>query len=166
MPKKQPEPELEQSQEVILETPDTESQLAETTDNLRRALAELDNQRKRFETERAQLAKYALGSFVEDLLPVIDNFYRATSHVPDDQKDAPWITGIQYIQKNLLDVLEQRGVTEIPVKVGDQFDPHLQEAIGTREEGEEDRVLEVVNRGYKLQDKIIRAPQVIVSKKS
>jgi len=167
MPKKKAEEEVEQVEtcqcgDCSCDT--LESSLAEANDDLRRALAELDNQRKRHHAEREQMAKFALAGFVEDLLPVIDNFYRATSHVPEEQKDSPWVTGIQYIQKNLLDVLETRGVTEIPAKPGDQFDPHLHEAIGTRDEGEDDRILEVVNRGYKLQERVIRPSQVIVSK--
>jgi len=143
-----------------------EQELAEVSDKLIRAQAEAENQRKRHEQERAQLSKFALAGFIEDLLPVIDNFYRATEHVPAEQKDSPWVTGIQYIQKNLLDVLEARGVMEIPAKKGDHFNPDMHEAIGTRDEGEEDTILEVTNRGYKLHDRILRPTQVIVSKKS
>lgn len=131
-----------------------------------RAMADLENTRRRYDQERLNISKYALTSFVEDLLPVVDNFYRATEHIPEDQRSSPWVTGIQYIQKQLIDALEARGVEEIQAKPGDMLDPHQHEAVETAsEEGfEDDQIIEVKNRGYKMADRIIRPVQVKVNK--
>lgn len=133
-----------------------------------RALAELENTRKRGEQDRESFAKYALESFLLDLLPIVDNFDRATSHIPEEQKNSAWVTGIQFIQKNLLDVLEQQGVQEIETHPGDGFDPHLHEAIATedREKVSEEQVMAVKNKGYRLHDRVLRPAQVIVSRQS
>ena len=131
-----------------------------------RALADLENARKRFDVERLSTIKFGQQGLIEELLPVIDNFYRATDHVPEDQKTSPWVMGVQYIQKNLLDVLQNYGVSEFAVAVGDAFDATRQEAIGTaqNEAIAEDHVAEVVGRGYMIHDRILRPARVIVSK--
>ncbi|MCC2631366.1 MAG: GrpE protein [Patescibacteria group bacterium] len=133
-----------------------------------RALADMENLRKRTEQERVTFAKYSSESFIEELLPVVDNFYRATEHVPAEQQGSPWVTGIQYIQKNLLDVLEQRGVKEIAAKPGDAFNPSQHEALSSVEDSEqpEDTIVQVIGRGYLLHDKVLKPAQVIVSKHS
>jgi molecular chaperone GrpE len=130
-----------------------------------RSLADLENSRKRMEEEKRQFGKFALEGFIEELLPVIDNFYRATEHIPDEQKEAGWVTGILYIQKQLADTLAQRGVTEISAKVGDQFDPHRHEAIATENNPEipDDHIIEIKNRGYMLHDRVLRPAHVVVS---
>jgi molecular chaperone GrpE len=129
-----------------------------------RSLADLENMRKRFGDERKLLSKLAIGDLVIELLPVLDNFTRATEHVPADQKDSPWSTGILYIRKQLMDVLGNRGVSEVLARVGDTFDPEMHEAIGTVVDNDkpEDAVAEVKSHGYKLNDRIIRPVQVIV----
>lgn len=129
-----------------------------------RAMAELENSRRRFEQEKQTLGKYALEGFIEELLPVVDNFYRATEHIPAEQADSPWVMGIQYIQKNLLDVLESKGVTEINAKEGDQFDSNKHEAIRTDETSDQskDHTITIINKGYMLHDRVLRPVQVAV----
>ncbi len=123
-----------------------------------RSVAEQENLRKRLEQEKRQFAQFALAGAVESLLPVVDNFYRATAHVPADQQNSSWLTGILHIQKQLTDILAEWGVEEIPVKAGDPFNAEVHEAIGTMESEElpEDTVAVVNQRGYKLQGKVIR----------
>jgi len=142
------------------------SEAAEYKEKWQRALADLENTRKRFEQDRLNLLKYSLEGFLEELIPVLDNFDRATSHVPAEQQGSPWVTGIQYIQKNLLDVMEGRGVNIIEAKQGDAFDAGKHEAIGTKEVQNipEDKIAEVQNKGYMLHDRVLRPVQVIVSK--
>lgn len=152
----------------------TEEQVVETApeanyqDLYARALAEGENLRKRFEQEKAQFSKFALSGAVESLLPVVDNFYRATEHVPEEQKNSAWLTGIMHIQKQLLDTLSDWGVAEIPVKIGDQFDPSLHEAIGTVETDDvaDDAIVSIQQRGYTLKDRIIRPAQVTTNLKN
>jgi molecular chaperone GrpE len=129
-----------------------------------RAVAEMENMRKRFESDRITHNKYALDSFIEELLPVVDNFYRATEHVPAELQNSAWVTGIMYIQKNLLDVLEHRGVKEIVANPGDSFDPAKHEAISAAEGSafNEHQVAEIKNKGYMLHDRVLRPTQVTV----
>jgi molecular chaperone GrpE len=133
-----------------------------------RSLAEQENQRKRLEQEKQQFAKFALLGAIENLLPIVDNFYRATEHVPAEQKDSPWLTGIMHIQKQLQNTLEAWGVEEIPTHLGDPLDPALHEAIGTVENSEipEDHIVTVQNRGYRLNGRVIRPATVLTSKKN
>jgi molecular chaperone GrpE len=130
-----------------------------------RALADWENARKRWEQEKQQIRQYGQAAFCEALLPVVDNFYRATEHVPQEHQDAGWVTGIQYIQKQLLDVLEREGVVEIPVKPGDPFDPHRHEAVATAEAAEqpENTIVAVNGRGYFLHGRVLRPVRVTVA---
>ena len=130
-----------------------------------RAVADLENARKRFETDRTNLLKYGTEALIDDLLPVVDNFYRATEHIPAEQQSSPWVAGIQYIQKNLLDVLEARGLAEIPCKAGDAFDPSVHESIESVENAElpDDSVVEVKSKGYRLHGKLLRPVRVSVN---
>jgi len=159
-------PEEEPTSEMEMEEVEPSAE-AEYKEKWQRAVADLDNARKRFDIDRQNVAKYSLESFIEELLPVVDNFYRATEHVPADQIDSAWVTGIQYIQKNLLDVLDRHGVQEIAVKAGEHFDPskhHGVEAIESAEHPEE-TIARVSLRGYRLHDRVLRPASVVVYKK-
>ncbi len=131
----------------------------------RRALADAENARKRMEEEKRQVTRFAQEDLISELLPVVDNFYRATEHVPEDQKNSPWTAGILHIRKQLLDVLDAAGVVEVSATIGDRFNPTQHEAIGTavREDMEEDHIVEIKNRGYLLRDRVLRPAMVIVS---
>lgn len=131
-----------------------------------RALADQENARKRHDQDKKALREYACQSVIEDLLPVVDNFYRATDHVPAENKNDAWVTGIQYIQKQLLDVIESYGATEITTKPGDTFDPSQHEAVGVNHDPNtaEDCILEVQSRGYRLGKRVVRPAKVIVNK--
>jgi molecular chaperone GrpE len=159
----------EQTEEIIEVEEPTEEVFSDTPDYRdlwQRALADHDNLRKRLEVDRQNSSKFALSGFMEELLPVVDNFYRATEHVSAEQQNSSWVAGVLYIQKQLLDVLSQEGLTEIPAKVGDHFDPAHHEAIGTAHDEKhlEDTIIEIKNKGYQLHDRMLRAAQVIVNK--
>ena len=140
-----------------------EPDAAQYKDRWQRAVADLENQRKRADQDRIQQRLSAAEGIISELLPVVDNFYRATEHVPAQQKDSSWLTGIMYIQKQLVDVLEAQGVSEIPAKDGDQFDPHTQEAIQHEvSETEKDNSVMVVSKGYTLNGKLMRPVRVTV----
>ena len=120
------------------------------------------------------------------ILPVIDNFRSATGHIPEDQANVPWVVGVMYIQKQLEDILKENGIVEMDVKVGDEFDPNLHEAIadnnqkkenedGLEEEKEHsNKIIRVVLQGYRIGPahnashsdagggKVIRAARVVV----
>ena len=158
--KSEPEAEIESTEiePTLVEEPDYK-------DKWQRALADMENMRKRSEADRLNLSRYALEGFVEELLPVVDNFYRATEHVPAELQESAWVKGVMYIQKNMLDVLERRGITEIPANVGDSFDPAKHESIGTAElpDQADDTITEVKNKGYMLHERVLRPSQVIIN---
>ena len=156
-----PEPE-----EIPVEASEAEEPAVDYKDKWQRAVADLENARKRFEVERMAAIKYGSQSLIEELLPTVDNFYRATEHIPAEQQGSPWVAGIQYIQKNLLDVLESRGLSEIAAKVGDDFNPSLHESVELVESDPlpDDKVAEVRGKGYRLHDKLLRPVRVAVSK--
>jgi molecular chaperone GrpE len=157
------------SDEETIATPEPEtSAVAELDykDLWLRAQAEAENVRKRADADRAALLKYGQSALIEELLPVVDNFDRATKSVPADQQDAPWIVGINYIQKNLLSVLEGQGVSVITAKPGDTYDHANQEALGTVETDDiaDDHIATVIANGYRLHDRLLRPVQVTVAK--
>ena len=132
-------------------------------DRLLRQAAEFDNYRKRVDRERKDLAQLAAIDFVQELLPVIDDFERAL------QTDAPgaasYRQGLEIIHRTLMDMLRKRGVIPIDA-VGTTFDPQVHQAVAyedapDRQDGE---VMEQFTRGYRLGDKLIRPAMVKVAK--
>jgi molecular chaperone GrpE len=137
-------------------------ELAQMRDRHLRTLAEFDNFRKRTEREKAEYFKYALSEFVRDLLPVLDNFERAIDHAPSSAPEE-YHQGIVLIYRQLLETLSRRGVTEVPASGA--FDPNLHEAVA-REETEEvppNTILEVLQKGYYLHDRLLRPAFVKVA---
>lgn len=131
-------------------------------EDLKRLQADFENYKKRQVESQKDLAGYLTEKVVRDLTPVLDNFYQATSFVPDDQKESPWITGITYIQKQLLDALTAHGLTSIEVKEGDTFDPNIHEAIES--EGEDgSKISKVLQPGYKIGERVIKPTKVKVN---
>jgi molecular chaperone GrpE len=113
--------------------------------------------------------KYATQSIILEILPVIDNFHASTDHIPAEQKDNSWVTGIMYIQKQLENIVTENGVEEIEVKVGDSFDPIYHEAIEDMEcvdckveHKYKNKIKKVLTKGYKIGDRVIRATRVVV----
>ena len=132
-------------------------------DRLLRQAAEFDNYRKRVDRERKDSAQFAAIDFVEELLPVVDDFERAL------QIEAPgadsYRQGLEIIHRALMDMLRKRGVTPIEA-VGTTFDPQVHQAV-TYEEAPDRRdgeVMEQFTRGYRLGDKLIRPAMVKVAK--
>lgn len=136
-------------------------------DLYQRSLAEQENLKKRLEQEKRQFAQFALSGAVESLLPVVDNFYRATEHVPAESQDSAWLTGIMHIQKQLTDVMAEWGVEEMNVKPGDAFNAEQHEAIGILEVQDvpEDSISQVTQKGYMLHGKVLRPAKVMTNTK-
>jgi molecular chaperone GrpE len=115
--------------------------------------------------ERKEILAFSNINLIGEILPVLDNFHASTQHIPTDQKENAWVTGIMYIQKQLTKVLEDNGVKEIEVKIGDKFDPMTMEALKEKECDEKDCkniVKRIATKGYRLGDKVIRPARVIV----
>lgn len=131
-----------------------------------RAYADTKNLRSQLEKDHMQAIKYRAEGFIDELLPVLDSFYAVLKNEPSDPNLKNYLIGFQYIYKNMVSALENEGVKEITPNIGDKFSPDTMNAVETREdEGEENRVLEVQFKGYKLHDRLIRPASVVVSVK-
>lgn len=171
-------------QEKVIE--DLQQKSGEYLDGWKRCQADFENYKKLQAEKQSEMIKYASSSVVLQVIPVLDNFHASTEHVPEDQKDNAWVTGIMYIQKQLETVLSDNGVEAIEPKVGDDFDPNMHEAVedtkNTNKETNEtsdiekthpvesaesgaeqfNRVKRVVLKGYKMGERVIRAARVVV----
>ncbi|MBP6889478.1 MAG: nucleotide exchange factor GrpE [Candidatus Moranbacteria bacterium] len=155
--------------------PKTDAELAsEYLNDLQRLQADFENFKKRQATREKEIAGYLIEKLVMDIVPVMDNFRMATEHVPEAERASPWVTGIQYIEKQLEKVLMENGVTTLEVKVGDVFDPTVHEALeqttvddGANEEtkdrgGDSQIITKVLQNGFKIGERIIRPAKVAV----
>jgi len=130
--------------------------------NWQRAEADFINYKKRSEQERSGTAESANAALVKDLLPVLDDLERALGNVPEDFDDPTWVEGVKLIYRKLKGVLEERGLEEI-VAEGEEFDPNIHEAVMCVE-GEEGKVCEEVQKGYRFRDRLLRPSMVKVGK--
>jgi molecular chaperone GrpE len=130
-----------------------------------RSQADLDNYRKRATREREDAIRYANGSLLERLLPVLDNFELGLDAAKQTAGADSILQGLSMVQKQLQDFLKDSGVEPIEA-VGTPFDPNLHEAIGQEASTEvpEGTVLRQLRRGYKLRDRLLRPATVMVSK--
>ncbi len=131
-------------------------------DRLLRTAADFDNYRKRMDRERRDLAEQTAGEAIKDLLPIIDNLERALQAAAEDD---PLRKGVELIHKQMLEMLRKRGVTPIEA-LGADFDPNVHEAV-THEESDQHRegeVMEELQRGYKVGERLLRPAMVKVAK--
>ena len=131
-------------------------------DRLARTQAEFENARRRASKEQQDFRDYAAADAIKPLLPVLDSFERALQ-VKSDPGD--FRGGVELIYKQLQDALAKAGVKAIPAK-GEQFDPHVHEAIEMVETNDaaDHEVIEELQRGYKIKDRLLRPAMVKVAK--
>ena len=136
-------------------------ELEKSKEQLLRTAAEFDNYKKRTDRERAGIAEYAKCEIIKKLLPVIDNIDRAAA---TDSTGDDYIKGIEMIVKQFSSLADSLGIVEIGA-AGDTFDPNLHEAVMHIEDDSfgENTVAEVLQKGYKLGDTVIRAAMVKVA---
>jgi molecular chaperone GrpE len=127
-----------------------------------RAAADYQNLKRRMEEERGEVGRLANASLVINLLPIVDDLERALRNVDTNLAGLTWIDGVWLIYRKLQAVLESAGVHEIPAE-GQTFDPNVHEAI-SEAEGEDGKVLSIVQKGYKLGDRVIRPAMVVVGR--
>ena len=128
-----------------------------------RALAELENFRKKVERDKQDFVKLANENALAALLPVLDNFKRASKHLPADLKKNEWAKGIAGIENQFEQTLASLGLRRIEVKAGDACDARRCKAIATGD-GESGKILKVLEEGYELNGKVLRAVKVLVGK--
>jgi len=125
-----------------------------------RAQADFINYKRFAEQEKTEIGKYANISLLFNLLPIVDDFERALGAIPPEQSDGKWVEGLRLIDRKLQDTLKKQGVICIDT-LGQEFDPHIMEAVSCLK-GKKDIVILELEKGYKLQDKVIRPAKVIV----
>lgn len=136
-------------------------ELADKTDLLTRTAAEFDNFKKRTEREKSSIAEYAKSSVVKTLLPILDNIERASAA---DKESPDYIKGIEMIIKQFSELADNLGITEIGCK-GEKFDPNFHDAVMHIEDENfgENEIADVLQKGYKLGDTVIRPAMVKVA---
>lgn len=161
---KQPEEEKSPAVEE-LEKIEAKTKAEEYLEGWQRTQAEFENYKKRQAAAQKELGGYLIEKLLLDIIPVLDNFRQATMHVPEDQKSSSWVVGIQYIEKQLEDVIRTNGVEMIEAKEGDAFDPNIHEAVSHEEkEGIEEKnqvVSKMLQKGFKIGDRVIRPAKVV-----
>ena len=141
-----------------------DEKIEELTDRLTRQMAEFDNFRKRTEKEKSQMYEIGAKDIIEKILPVVDNFERGLGSVPEEEKDAPFVEGMEKIYKQLMTTLESVGVKPIEA-VGQEFDPNFHNAVMHVEDEElgENIVAEELQKGYMYRDAVVRHSMVKVA---
>lgn len=161
------EVEAEELEQPVEDEADWKVEAEKSRDLLLRAQADMENVKKRLEREKTEFLKFANENLIKDLLPVLDNLERALNHAREEGSDANGIAeGVQLTMDGFKNVLEKFGVAPIKAK-GERFDPNYHEAVMQQEspDGEENVVLEEVQKGYLLNDRLIRPTMVVVSRK-
>lgn len=145
--------------------PQKNTEVQELTEHLQRLQAEFQNFRRRSEEQRSSFIDVAKEEVVASILPILDNIARATSHRPDELKDNAWAEGVSQISRQAEDTLRNLGVERIET-LGQPFDPNLHEAVGSDESGQSEVVVEELQPGYKLNERVIRPAMVKVGKEN
>ena len=141
-----------------------QEELAKEKDKFLRLFAEFENYKKRTTKERIDLFKTANQEVLQAMLPVLDDFDRAWAQISKSQEEA-LVTGVQLIHDKLKSTLVSKGLEEVEVKAGDAFDADFAEAITQIPAPSDDlkgKIVDVIEKGYKLGDKIIRFPKVVI----
>ena len=158
----------EQINSMAQELIQKEEEKKQLTEKVKIAQAELVNYRKRKDEETATMLKYANADLILELIPSIDNFERAIKQAEKSENTEikKFMTGINLIYQGIQNTLTKFGVEEIN-RVGQEYDPNLEQALLTDcvEEQEDEVVLEVLQKGYKLKDRVIRAASVKINQK-
>jgi molecular chaperone GrpE len=140
---------------------EAEKEREEHLDHLKRVAAEFDNYRKRVARDQQSLAARAHERLVKELLPVLDDLERAL-HAAEEHEEAKLEEGVRLVHRELQGALAKEGLEEI--ETNGHFDPHVHEALLSQpSEKEEGAILEVLQKGYRLGDRVVRPARVVVS---
>lgn len=138
----------------------------EYLDQLRRMKADFENYKKRVERERMEFIKFANEELIMELLPILDNLERALNHTKVHKELTTFEQGIGLVKKDLEEILKKRGLFRLMV-IGSPFDPNLHEAVMQKEseDYEDQTVIEELQAGYKLGERLLRPARVVISTK-
>ena len=137
--------------------------LEELKDRHARKLAEFENMRRRTEREKGEYFKNAVADLARSFLPIVDDFERAMSHASPEERKSDFGQGIGLIRRQLVDVLQRQGLQEVETQ--GEFNPNIHEAVATEpvDDLPPNTILEVLRKGYVLNDRLVRPAWVKVS---
>ena len=162
----QPEEKKDKKKKDNKETEKLKEQNKELSEKVLRVTAEMQNMRRRYDEEISKIYKYDGEDLVKKLLPILDNFERAISLDDNNLEDeqSKFLEGFKMIYASLINILKEKGIVEIEC-LGREFDPNFMDAILTDSiiEEEPNVVLDVLQKGYKYNDKVIRPAMVKVN---
>ena len=155
--------EITENVEQLSETEKLEAQLATEKDKFLRLFAEFENFRKRTARERVELFSTASEDVIKGILPILDDFDRAISQM-ETLGASEHLTGFNLISTKLRDNLSSKGLNLVIINTGDAFDADIAEAVTQIPAGDnmKGKVVDVIEKGYKLGEKIIRFPKVVI----
>ncbi len=136
---------------------------AQLESQLKRAVADYHNLEKRVAEGRSELTKWGTSELLVKILPTLDHLEQALGGASEQERESGWFKGVELAVKELNQVLQSEGLEQIGAD--GQFDPNLHEAVDTRA-GEDNKILEVVRKGYTLNGKVLRPAAVVVGRKS
>ena len=142
-----------------------EAELKQEKDKFLRLFAEFENYKRRTSKERIELFSTASEDVMKTLLPVLDDFERALTHIEEDKEAEELRKGVLLIYQKLVKTLEQKGLAVVKVEKGDVFNPDDHEAITQVPAPSDDlkgKIIDVIEKGYKLGEKVIRFPKVVI----
>ncbi len=142
-----------------------QEQLDAEKDKFMRLFAEFENYKRRTTKERIELFKTANQDVMVAMLPILDDFERALTHIEEDKEAEELRKGVLLIYTKLIKTLEQKGLAKIEIKKGDVFNADDHEAvtqIPAPDEKLKGKIIDVIEHGYKLGDKVIRFPKVVI----
>ncbi|HLC86322.1 MAG TPA: nucleotide exchange factor GrpE [Candidatus Nanoarchaeia archaeon] len=155
--------ENKQLEEIKKQLENKEKTLQEYTNTLQRLQADFDNYTKKVKKEKEEFEKYASARLAQRLLNIIDDFERTAEKVKATG-DKGLVTGVEMVQKQMLKILEEEGIRPIEAK-GQKFDPYKHEIIDIKTGNEDEVIIEEIQKGYSMHDKILRTSKVIITKK-
>ncbi|MBD5778001.1 nucleotide exchange factor GrpE [Pelagicoccus sp. NFK12] len=141
------------------------AEAAENYNNYLRSVADLDTYRRRVMREKDELKQYAISGLLEDFLPIYDNLGLGLMSAEQSSDPKVVVQGIQMVMNQFKSLLEDNGIAEVAPAPGDDFDPNVAEAFQTQpsDEIEEGKVLSLMRKGFKLNGRLIRPANVVVS---
>jgi molecular chaperone GrpE len=163
--KKGEEQKISGDEDIMLKLQEKEKEAADNYDKYVRAIAELENYRKRAAREKADSIRYGNENLIKDILPLVDSMDRALQHADNYGYSDAFKKGLKLLQGQLQGCLEKYGVRQIEC-VNKAFDPHIHEAVLQVDSGahEKDQVVEELEKGYLLHERLLRPAKVSVSK--
>ena len=157
---------INESHENQVEAVKLEDQLKEEKDKFLRLFAEFENYKRRTAKERIELFSTASEEVMISLLPILDDFDRASVEIEKDQENET-LKGVLLIKNKLFDSLKSKGLSLVDVKKGDEFNADDHEAVTQIPAPSKDmigKIIDIIEKGYKLGEKVIRYPKVVIGK--